>query len=214
MSKSFEEKRSSVKLKHLLTLKTSNSPSATALKIGCSMVVLFFEKLEKPIDSQEIFELNQGLNKELFCFYFAEPVKMMSEIQKSNELVLNKSIPQSNIRFVRLVLEDINSDSFLKGGPVFVALRIIYDFIISFIEYYEEVNGCVESNNEKIFSFSQISSNIGTAQTLKKSLWTLNEMEDLNNFKQKNEDQIEIINEESQDNDSIMIVEMSQEIPE
>lgn len=134
----FESKLKSFNIKYLFTLKMSERPSPIALKLGCSLVALYFEKLEKPIDTQEIYEINQGLNKELFAYYFEEPQKMFQEIKKSREALKNFQIPLANVRFVQLLIKDIKTEDFQKKTPVMLALKSIYEFLRVFIEIYFE----------------------------------------------------------------------------
>ena len=134
----FESKLKSFNIKYLFTLKMSERPSPIALKLGCSLVALYFEKLEKPIDSQEIYEINQGLNKELFRYYFQEPMKMFKEIKKSSEALENFQIPLANVRFVQLLIKEINVEDLQKKTPVMLALKTIYEFLSVFIEIYFE----------------------------------------------------------------------------
>lgn len=132
----FESKLKSFNIKYLFTLKMSERPSPIALKLGCSLVALYFEKLEKPIDSQEIYEINQGLNKELFAYYFEEPQKMFQEIKKSKEALKSFQIPLANVRFVQLLIKDIDAEHLQKKSPVMLALKSIYEFLCVFIEIY------------------------------------------------------------------------------
>jgi hypothetical protein len=114
----------------------SSRPSPFALKLGCSLVALYFEKLEKPIDMQEIYEINQGLNKELFNYYFKDPQAMFKEIQKSKEMLEKFQIPLANVRFVQLLMNEIDPEELQKKNPVNLALKIIYEFIMVFIQLY------------------------------------------------------------------------------
>ena len=123
-------------MKTFLTLKMSQKPSPEALKIGCSLVALFFEKLEKPIDSQEILEVNEGLNKNLYSFYFGKPLKMFKQVKQSIKMVQDLEVPFGNIRFARMVLRDVRSEELDKKGPVFVALRTIHAFLLEFIRSF------------------------------------------------------------------------------
>ena len=132
----FEEKLKNFNIKYLYTLKMSERPSPNALKIGCSLVALYFEKLEKPIDSQEIYEINQGLNHELFSYYFKEPQKMYQEIIKSKEILEKFQIPIANIRFAQLLIKEVDTEAFNGKNTVIMALEKIYNFIHVFIELY------------------------------------------------------------------------------
>lgn len=156
----FATSLSRLNMKTFLTLKMSQKPSPEALKIGCSLVALFFEKLEKPIDSQEILEVNEGLNKDLYSFYFGKPLKMFKEIKKSPKMVEDLEVPFGNIRFARMVLKDVRSEELDKKGPVFVALRSIHIFLLEFIRAYvqrvrETGKGGGNICNIQIFLFSQ-----------------------------------------------------------
>jgi hypothetical protein len=120
----------------------SNRPSANALKLGCCLVALFFEKLEKPIDTQEIYEINQGLNKELFNYYFQDPQKMFKEIKNSKQALEKFQIPLANVRFVQLLMKEVDPKDFMKKTPVILAMKNIYEFIMIFVElYFEKASG-------------------------------------------------------------------------
>lgn len=135
-SEELDAKLKAFNIKYLYTMKMSSKPTPVALKLGCSLVALYFEKLEKPIDSQEIYEINQGLNQDLFNYYFRDPEAMFKEIQQSDLALRDLQIPLANVRFVQLILKDIDPEQFEVKTPVIVALKYVYELLSVFVEVY------------------------------------------------------------------------------
>ena len=146
----FYESLNNLQLKSLMNLKTARSPSVETLKIGCSLVAIFFEDLETKHDQNEIFEVNSGINIDLYNFYFSEPVKMFRTIQKADEFVENQSIPLENIKFARIVLKGLEKEVHKMTGSVGDAVKNIFEFLLCFIQYYLYLNESVPGSQKKI----------------------------------------------------------------
>lgn len=146
----FIESLNRLQLKSLMNLKTARSPSVETLKIGCSLVAIFFNDLETKHDSNEIFEVNSGINVDLYNFYFAEPVKMFRTIQKADEFIENQSIPLQNIKFARVVLKGLEKEVHKLTGSVGEAVKNIFEFLLCFIQYYLYLCNQVPESQKKI----------------------------------------------------------------
>lgn len=146
----FFESFNKLQLKSLMNLKTSRSPSVETLKIGCSLVAIFFNGLEEKHSADEIYEVNSGINVELYNFYFAEPVKMYRVIQKSDELIESQAIPLENIKFARVVLTGLEKEVHKLTGDVGTAVKNIFEFLLCFIQYYLYICDQVPTSQKKI----------------------------------------------------------------
>jgi hypothetical protein len=136
-----------------MNLKTARTPSIETLKIGCSLVAIFFNDIETKHDSNEIFEVNSGINADLYNFYFAEPVKMFRTIQKSDEIIEEQSVPLENIKFARVVLNGLEKEVHKMTGSVGDAVKNIFEFLLCFIQYYLYLNNEVPGSQKKICRF-------------------------------------------------------------
>jgi len=149
----FNESLNKLQLKSLMNLKTARTPSVETLKIGCSLVAIFFNDIETKHDSNEIFEVNSGINVDLYNFYFAEPVKMFRTIQKSDEFIESQTIPLENIKFARVVLNGLEKEVHKMTGSVGDAVKNIFEFLLCFIQYYLYLNNQVPGSQKKICKF-------------------------------------------------------------
>jgi hypothetical protein len=199
--------QSQVSLEHLSLLKNADPLSSEVIKLGLAIVALFFEKLDKPSSSDNILEKNQGINQEVFCFYFEKLELIMSEIQNAPTMVNSNVVAQKNLRFVKVVLEDINTDLLSTKNAECVAFKSVYEFLAQFIKESEEANGTIELGTEEVFSFSQTTSDI---ETLKKNLVTLNQID---TFKNPEEKKIENNSKESNENKSAEDSEKEEAFP-
>lgn len=208
MEQNFQSVQSQVTLEHLSILKNSDPASSMAVKLGLSIVGLFHEKLNRTDCSVEIVENNHGLNKELFSLYFEQPDKIMNEIQNAHEMINNNAVGQSHLRFVKVLIEDMNSDILSNEEPNSDAFKIIHQFLDTFIKEYESVHGNIELDMGEVFLFSKTASDI---KTLKESLVTLNQID---NFKNSEEKKAESDNKDSQKNEPIEEDEFEEDMPE
>lgn len=149
----FNESLNRLQLKSLMNLKTARTPSVETLKIGCSLVALFFNDLETKHDSNEIYEVNSGINVDLYNFYFAEPVKMFRVIQKSDELIEDQLVPLENIKFARVVLQGLDKEVHKMTGSVGEAVKNIFEFLLCFIQYYLYLNDTVPGSQKKMCKY-------------------------------------------------------------
>lgn len=146
----FNEALNRLQLKSLMNLKTARTPSAATLKIGCSLVAIFFDDLETKHDSNEIFEVNSGINADLYNFYFAEPVKMFRVIQRSDDIVESQLVPLENIKFARVVLAGLEKEVHTLTGSVGEAVKNIFEFLLCFIQYYLYLSDQVPASQKKM----------------------------------------------------------------
>jgi hypothetical protein len=132
----FKESLKKLTSRSLLTLKTARSPSTETLKIGCSLVAIFFYNIEKKHDNNEIYEVNSGINVELYNFYYKDSYQMFQVILDSEKLIEDQEIPLENIKFARLVLQGLENEVHTLTGDVGAAVKNIFEFLLCFIQYY------------------------------------------------------------------------------
>lgn len=156
LEEKFRESLNQLQLKSLMNLKVARNPSPQTLKIGCSLVAIFFNDINKKHDANEIFEVNGGINQDLYNFYFSEPVQMFRTIQRSSEFIEDQSIPYQNIKFSTIVLKGLDSELHLMTGSVGEAVKNIYQFLIAFIQFYLYNSENISGSQKKICTVFKI----------------------------------------------------------
>lgn len=149
----FEQSLKKLQLKSLMNLKSAKERSSLTLKLGCSLIAIFFDKFDKQHDSNKSYEIDEGINSNLYNYYFSEPIKMYRLIQTSPEILKARSISDKNINFAIIVLKGIDQEISKLKGSIGDANKSIFQFLMSFIHvylYYDPNISAAEKKNRKI----------------------------------------------------------------
>lgn len=150
LEEKFQDALNGLQLKSFMNLKTARKPSPTTLRLGCALIGLFFSDLAPQPNEDTMFEVNGGINADLYNFYYAEPVKLFRALQASEDAVQNQSIPMERIRFAKLLLKDMKQDVMAGTGSIGQAVRNIYAFLLAFLQIYLYKSKLISTSQRRI----------------------------------------------------------------
>lgn len=146
----FRQNLDRLQLKSFMNLKMSRDPSECSLKVGCALVAIFFNEFEEKHLPNDRFETNEGVNIDLYNFYFSQPIKMYRVIQSSPELISENTILIENIRFAMIALQNVESSIKDHSDTIEEAIKNIFYFLISFIRFYLYSHESISSEQKAI----------------------------------------------------------------
>lgn len=134
---SFNEVVPPIKLKSFTILKSVKNVGEDHLRILIALVALFYDFLDDPSLSEKVLDDNDGVNDQVFKAYYSHGIQMSKKIEKANRILEEGGIKPENVLWARGLLADVKGDAFQAQNPVTEAVNNIYNYLVSFIIYYQ-----------------------------------------------------------------------------
>lgn len=107
------------------------------LKILVSLVAIYYDFLEEPGLSNEVLELNDGVNARLCEAYFEQPKSVLKVVEGSLKILEGEGIRPENINFASKLLDSVKLSPKANSPQEEAALNI-FDFLCGFVEFYKQ----------------------------------------------------------------------------
>lgn len=107
------------------------------LKILVSLVAIYYDFLEDPGLSNEVLELNEGVNARLCEAYFEQPKSVFKLVEGSLKILEGEGIRPENINFASRLLDSVKLSPKANSPQAEAALNI-FDFLCGFVEFYKQ----------------------------------------------------------------------------
>ena len=151
----FYDNLEGLRLESFLNFKSTRKPTPETMKVGCSLIAIFFHDIKFKHIPNEKFELNSGINEDIYNFYYKQPVEIFRSVQKSEDFILDGVIAYENVKFAAFTLRYLQDGIDKMSGDHKKATQNIYDFLISFIQYYLYSSEDITSGQKEKCKFSK-----------------------------------------------------------